>query len=295
MKLKYPGIEELLDGRKRIRLRAVDPRTGRMKEVDKITTGTIQQAVKLREQWRDEIRDADRVVKEVPRLGAYAESWIASKALALKPDFAEMRARLAGAYHGMASCLKDAGELAPALECYRKAERLDTARIADAPASQRAQIDLSFDLVEAGSLEDVWAQVGTPKRAAYLGNETGRAEAAGLAVNPSSLTAYLDWGRSYKTPYEIHCIEQATILGARGHEAGRKAFLAGASELEIHYAFMQSVGCLEFELAFASIVAQNEKGATLHYENKRSFRRRDIGCAIKDPGRQPFPELLRLF
>jgi integrase len=86
MKRRYPGIEELLDGRKRIRLRAVDPRTGRMKEVDKITTGTIQQAVKLREQWRDEIRDADRVVKEVPRLGAYAESWIASKALALKPS-----------------------------------------------------------------------------------------------------------------------------------------------------------------------------------------------------------------
>jgi hypothetical protein len=86
MKTKYPGIEELLDGRKRIRLRAVDPRTGRMKEVDKIITGTVQQAVKLREQWRDEIRDADRVVKEVPRLGAYAESWIASKALALKPS-----------------------------------------------------------------------------------------------------------------------------------------------------------------------------------------------------------------
>ena len=30
---RYPGIEAMTDGRKRIRLRAVDPRTGRMKEV----------------------------------------------------------------------------------------------------------------------------------------------------------------------------------------------------------------------------------------------------------------------
>ena len=129
-----------------------------------------------------------------------------------------------------------------------------------------------FDIVEAPSLEAVWERVGRPQRAAYLGNETEPAGAAGLDLNPASLTAFLDWGRSYKTPYEIHCIEQATILGAMGHEAGRKAFAAGASELEIHYAFMEAVGCLEFELAFASIVALNEKGATLHYENKRSFR-----------------------
>jgi tetratricopeptide (TPR) repeat protein len=64
-----------------------------------------------------------------------------------------MRARLAGAYHSLASCWKEAGELAPALECYRNAERLDTARIAEVPASLRAQADLSFDLVEAGWIE----------------------------------------------------------------------------------------------------------------------------------------------
>ena len=62
------------------------------------------------------------------------------------------------------------------------------------------------------------------------------------------------------------------MRGAKGHAAGRQAFLAGASELEIHYAFVEAVESLEFELAFPSIVALNEKGATLHYENKRSFR-----------------------
>jgi Xaa-Pro dipeptidase len=129
-----------------------------------------------------------------------------------------------------------------------------------------------FDLVEAGTLDAAWEAVGRPRGAAYLGNETDRAATAGLAPNPEGLTVYLDWGRGAKTPYEVACLERATVLGAHGHEAGRKAFLAGASELEIHHAFVQAVGCLDFELAFASIVALNEKGATLHYENKRSFR-----------------------
>ena len=69
------------------------------------------------------------------------------------PGNAAMRAGLVVAYHNLANGLKDAGEFAPALECYRKAERLDIARIAETPASQRARIDLSFDLVEAGWIE----------------------------------------------------------------------------------------------------------------------------------------------
>jgi Xaa-Pro dipeptidase len=129
-----------------------------------------------------------------------------------------------------------------------------------------------FDLEEAPSLEAVWAAVGRPARATYIGNEPEPALAAGMEANPAGLTACLDWGRSYKTPYEVHCLEEATVRGAKGHMAGRQAFLAGASELEIHYAFVEAVECLESELAFPSIVAQNEKGATLHYENKRSFR-----------------------
>jgi Xaa-Pro dipeptidase len=129
-----------------------------------------------------------------------------------------------------------------------------------------------FDLIEAPTLEAVWNAVGRPARAAYIGNETEPAQAAGLELNPAGLTAFLDWGRSTKTPYEIHCLEQATIRGAKGHSAGRQAFLAGASELQIHYAFVEAVESLEFELAFPSIVALNEKGATLHYENKRSLR-----------------------
>lgn len=86
MRSRYPGIEVMSDDRKRIRLRVVDPRTGRMKEMDRIITGTVQDAVRLREQLRDQILDAGQTNKEAPRLGDYAESWIASKGLALKPS-----------------------------------------------------------------------------------------------------------------------------------------------------------------------------------------------------------------
>lgn len=144
-----------------------------------------------------------------------------------------------------------------------------------------------FELIEAPSLDAVWEAVGQPANAGYIGNETDRAATAGLALNPTGLTAYLDWGRAYKSEYEIHCMEEATILGAKGHLAGRKAFLAGASELEIHQAFAQGVGCLDHELAFSSIVALNEKGATLHYENKRTLRNGktmilDCGARVRD-------------
>jgi len=144
-----------------------------------------------------------------------------------------------------------------------------------------------FEVVEAGTLDAVWDLLGSSADAAYLGNETARAETAGLALNPGNLTTYLEWGRAYKSPYEIKSMEEASALGAKGHLAGRKAFLDGASELEIHYAFVQAVGCLDHELAFPSIVALNEKGSTLHYENKRSFRAGqvlllDCGARVRD-------------
>jgi Xaa-Pro dipeptidase len=130
----------------------------------------------------------------------------------------------------------------------------------------------AFDLEEAGSVEAAWRALGQPGNAAYVGNETERAAAAGLAVNPEALTSRLDWVRSYKDEYEVRCLEEATALGASGHQAAREAFLAGASELEIHQAFVRAVRCTEAQLPYTTIVALDEKGATLHYESKRSVR-----------------------
>jgi len=130
----------------------------------------------------------------------------------------------------------------------------------------------AFDIHEVTTIDAAWDSLKLSGRTAYIGNEADLAERAGFVVNPADLTARLDWERAYKSAYEVKCIEEATVLGLKAHEAGRVAFLNGASELEIHHAYVQSIGCLDHEVAFSSIVAMNEKGATLHYEKKRTLR-----------------------
>jgi Xaa-Pro dipeptidase len=130
----------------------------------------------------------------------------------------------------------------------------------------------AFRFEEAGGVDAAWKALGRPPSAAYVGNEPDRAIAAGLDANPAALTPRLDWVRSYKDEYEVRCLEEATALGARGHRAAREAFAAGGSELETHQAFVRAVGCPEAELPYTTIVALDEKGATLHYESKRTLR-----------------------
>src|SRR3954471_18268 len=86
---RYPGIQAMSDGRKRIRVRAVDPRTGRMKEVDRVVTVSKEDAIRLQQEWRRDIHTADRQSVAVPHLADYATSWIKSRTLAVKPSTAE--------------------------------------------------------------------------------------------------------------------------------------------------------------------------------------------------------------
>jgi Xaa-Pro dipeptidase len=140
----------------------------------------------------------------------------------------------------------------------------------------------AFHFEEASSVDAVWAALGHPARAAYVGNEVEHAEDAGLSLNPGPLVARLDWLRSYKDEYELLCLEEATALGARGHRSAREAFARGASELEVHYAFLQAVGTTEAALPYPTIVALDEKAATLHYESKRT--KRDGRVLLLDAG-----------
>ncbi len=127
-----------------------------------------------------------------------------------------------------------------------------------------------LELSEAGTVDAVWKAVGTPAKAAYVGNEIDRAKAAGCDVNPEALVARLDWDRAYKTDYEVQCLEEATALGAKGHRAAKKAFEAGKTELEIHYDYIEAMGVTDEALPYTNIIALNEKGAFLHYQTKRS-------------------------
>lgn len=129
-----------------------------------------------------------------------------------------------------------------------------------------------FDLEEAGTLDAVWEALGPLQNAAYIGNETTHAEAAGLSVNPEKLVVRLDWDRGIKSDYELQCLDEASKLGAKGHVAAKAAFESGASELEIHYAFVEALAQTDPVLPYPTIVALDEKAAFLHYETKRTLR-----------------------
>src|SRR5215471_6368145 len=95
---RYPGITTLSDGRKRIRLRAVDPRTGRMKEVDRVVEGSVEQAASLRAELKKEIKNDVRGDVQVPRLGDYATSWLESRIVGLKASSSNRYAEVLDTY-----------------------------------------------------------------------------------------------------------------------------------------------------------------------------------------------------
>lgn len=99
------------------------------------------------------------------------------------------------------------------------------------------------------------------------------------ANNPQAVMDSLHWHRSYKTPYELELMREASRIGTRAHRAAAQAFRDGGSELDIHQAYLKAAGAIDAELPYASIVGLNEHGAVLHYthfdraapEHSRSF------------------------
>lgn len=149
-----------------------------------------------------------------------------------------------------------------------------------------------FDLVSVTSEEEAWRHVPSSDRVAYVGDSPASAGSHRIDeahVNPEALIARLDWDRSFKTAYEIACLDEASRLGGLGHQAAKRAFEAGASELEIHHAFVAAAGCVDRDLPYGTIVALDEKGAILHYEGKRAEKNGsvlliDCGAAYRGYG-----------
>jgi Xaa-Pro dipeptidase len=130
-----------------------------------------------------------------------------------------------------------------------------------------------FDYHEARTREESWKLLAASGRVAYIGDEPGAARAAGISehgCNHAELTARLDWERSFKSAYEVGCMEEAEKIASWGHRAALAAFDQGASELEIHHAYLAACGAVESDLPYHTIIAHDEKGAILHYTGKRT-------------------------
>lgn len=142
----------------------------------------------------------------------------------------------------------------------------------DMSAPELSFWEAAVDLKEAVSFEDGLKAIGDLTNIAWIGGCKAASEAAGVPVDlyePDRLMAPMDWHRGYKSEYEIQQIRQAAVLSAAGHEAARATFLAGGSEREIHWAYLEGADHLEFQVPYETIVALNPKGAILHYQHKR--------------------------
>jgi len=143
-----------------------------------------------------------------------------------------------------------------------------------------------FDIVSCG--DRTAARAALPRdlsRTAFIGAPFPELLSWGpAAINPEHLMALLDYGRAAKTPYEVACLLEANVLGARGHVAAEQAFRAGASEFEIALAFMKACGQRERELPYNPIIALNEGGAVLHYQVQQRTKPAKLHSLLIDAG-----------
>ena len=117
--------------------------------------------------------------------------------------------------------------------------------------------------------------ISDPADAAALLKGHGRlaviaeADAALLDIEPNAtpeLLNLLHFPRACKTPYELEQMRAAQARAVPAHVAARGAFLAGASELDIHRAYLAASGHTDRDLPYGNIVALNEHCAVLHYQ-----------------------------
>jgi len=117
----------------------------------------------------------------------------------------------------------------------------------------------------------------------------GEADAAlpGLTPNnPEPLLNLLHWARGVKTPYELAQMRAASRRAVPAHLAARAAFLAGASEAEIHRAYLVASGHTDRDLPYTNIVCLNEHCAVLHYQYQDASPPADPRSFLIDAGAQ---------
>jgi len=121
-----------------------------------------------------------------------------------------------------------------------------------------------FDVVIIREAREALAQLPPLTRCAIIGEDNIALDAT-RPNNPEAVLNYLHWHRSYKTDYELGMMRVASKLGTRAHRAAEAAFRSGASEYDIHMAYLRAVHETDNELPYSNIIALNQHGAILHY------------------------------
>ncbi len=86
-------------------------------------------------------------------------------------------------------------------------------------------------------------------------------------INPPAMLHALHYPRAVKTAYEIAAVRAASRTSVAGHRAAAEMFRRGATEFEILSAFLAATRQTATELPYPAIVAGDQHGAVLHYQN----------------------------
>ncbi|WP_428504592.1 Xaa-Pro dipeptidase [Roseateles sp.] len=141
------------------------------------------------------------------------------------------------------------------------------------------------ELIVISRAEDAAAHLQVPGRLAIIGEADAALDGV-VPNNPQDLIHLLHYQRAYKTAYELEQMRAASRRAAPAHLAARDAFLAGASEAEIHRAYLIAAGHTDRDLPYGNIVALNEHCAVLHYQYQDTQRPAQSRSFLIDAGAQ---------
>jgi Xaa-Pro dipeptidase len=143
------------------------------------------------------------------------------------------------------------------------------------PSNPQGYWTQHFDIRVAKTDAEARKLSGSGARWVAIGSAAERAARGGgaatqPAINDPRFLNHLDFTRAVKTTYELLCMRGAQAMAVRGHLAVAAAFKEGATELELHQAYLAASGQRETELPYANIIGLNEHAATLHYQRLRA-------------------------
>ncbi|MFY7863353.1 Xaa-Pro dipeptidase [Roseateles sp.] len=153
------------------------------------------------------------------------------------------------------------------------------------PSSPTGEWVEHVELIVISRAEDAAAHLKAPGRLAIIGEADAALDGV-VPNNPTELLNLLHYPRACKSEYELEQMRAASRRAAPAHLAARDAFLAGASEAEIHRAYLIAAGHTDRDLPYGNIVALNEHCAVLHYQYQDEQRPAESLSFLIDAGAQ---------
>ena len=98
-------------------------------------------------------------------------------------------------------------------------------------------------------------------------NETNALGTVAENWNTLAVLHQIDYQRRGKTAYEQECVREANRRAVPAHRAAQRAFMGGASEVQIAAAYLAGCDCRENEMPYGIIAGVNEHAAVLHHHN----------------------------